>query len=119
MDQENDCIFCKIINKEIPAKIVSEDENFVAFEDAHPSAPVHVLIVPRRHIGNIDELEKDDALLAGKMILFAQKLARKLKISENGYRLVFNVKSYGGQTINHIHLHLIGGAKLKEQVQHL
>jgi len=117
MNQETDCIFCKIVNKEIPSKIVFENEDFISFEDIHPSAPVHVLIVPRKHIGNIDELEEDDTLLAGKMIIFAQKLARKLKTAENGYRLIFNVKSDGGQTVNHIHLHLIGGKKLDSSIR--
>jgi histidine triad (HIT) family protein len=119
MNQEANCIFCKIINKEIPAKIVLEDRDIVAFEDANPSAPIHILMVPKEHIATIDDLEKKDTLLAGKIILFAQKLARKLQISEKGYRLIFNVRSDGGQTVNHIHLHLIGGAKLKERVDHL
>lgn len=119
MNQDPNCIFCKIINKEIPTKIVFENDELVAFEDANPSAPIHILIVPREHIATIDDLIEEDAPLAGRMILCAQQIARELKTSEGGYRLVFNVKSHGGQTINHIHLHLIGGAKLKERVDHL
>lgn len=106
------CIFCKIVNKELPAKILYEDEEIVAFPDIHPSAPVHILVVPKKHIETIDHLEEGDQKIVGQMVMIAQKIAREKKISAAGYRLVFNVKSHGGQIIDHIHLHLLGGQRL-------
>jgi len=103
----NDCIFCKIVNKKLPTEFIYEDEEIVAFNDLHPIAPVHVLIIPKNHIPTIDDLEKNDTELAGKIILAAQKIARDLNISEKGYKLLFRVKEHGGQEIDHIHLHLI------------
>ncbi len=111
------CVFCKIVNKEIPKEMVFEDEEIAAFEDIHPIAPVHILIIPKKHILTVDDLSEEDTELIGKMILVAQKLARKLKTSDNGYKLLFRVKRWGGQEVNHIHLHLIGGAKLKEEIR--
>lgn len=112
MPENKDCIFCKIINGEIPAKILYEDQEIITFPDIHPSAPVHILIVPKKHIETIDHAEEIDQTLLGKMILVAQKLAREEGIANKGYKLIFNVKEDGGQIINHIHLHLIGGKKL-------
>ncbi|MCL5795811.1 MAG: histidine triad nucleotide-binding protein [Patescibacteria group bacterium] len=106
-----DCIFCKIVNRELPARIIYEDKEIIAFPDIKPSAPVHILIVPKKHIDTIDHAEEIDQALLGKMILVAQKMARKLGVAEKGYRLSFNVKADGGQVINHIHLHLLGGKK--------
>jgi len=106
------CIFCNIMSKKIPADFLYENKYVVAFKDIKPVAPIHILIVPKTHIETIDHLEPRNEKLIGEMIYTAQKLARSLKISENGYRLVFNVKSHGGQLIDHIHLHLIGGKKL-------
>ena len=111
-----ECIFCKIINKEIPAKIVFEDDDVLALHDIHPLAPVHVLIIPKKHIPTIDDLTEEDKDLMGKMILIAQKIARDLRTAENGYKLLFRVKGWGEQEVDHIHLHLIGGAKLKEGI---
>jgi len=108
----NNCLFCKIIKKQIPSEIVYEDEFVIAFKDINPQAKVHILIVPKKHIETVDHLEEKDDKLVGALIYTAQKIARKLGIAENGYRLVFNVKSHGGQIIDHIHLHLIGGEKL-------
>lgn len=112
----NECIFCKIIKGEIPIEFIYQDDMAVAFNDLHPAAPVHVLIVPKQHIPTIDDLKKEDENLAGRMIITAQKIARNLNISENGYRLIFNVKKHGGQEIDHIHLHLLGGAPLSENI---
>jgi histidine triad (HIT) family protein len=112
-----DCIFCKIINKEISAEIVYEDEQILAFKDIHPLAPVHILIIPKEHIPTIDDLNEQHQGLAGKMILVAQKIARDLNISENGYKLLFRVKHHGGQEVDHLHLHLIGGAPLAEGIR--
>ena len=113
------CIFCKIIAKEISAEIVYEDEDIFAFKDVHPLAPVHVLIVPKRHIENIDQLKEGDEMLVGKLIMTARDLARKFDISEKGYKLLFRVGEWGGQEVPHIHLHLIGGAKLFEEIHPL
>lgn len=106
-----DCIFCKIVEKKLPSNIFYEDQEIIAFPDIHPSAPVHILIVPRKHIDTIDHAEEIDQALLGKMILVAQKLAREQGIADKGYRLSFNVKEGGGQIINHIHLHLMGGKR--------
>ncbi|MBU1178841.1 histidine triad nucleotide-binding protein [Patescibacteria group bacterium] len=109
------CIFCKIINKEIPAKFIYEDELVAAFNDLRPIAPVHVLIIPKEHVETLDDLNKEK--LAGRMIMAAQKIARNLNISEKGYKLLFRVKKHGGQEINHLHLHLLGGAPLAENIK--
>ena len=111
-----DCIFCKIINKDIPAEIVAENDEIIAFKDLHPLAPVHILIIPKEHIQTIDDLEDRHESLMGKMILTAKKIARDKKISEGGYKLLFRVKKHGGQEVDHIHLHLIGGAPLAEGI---
>lgn len=107
-----DCIFCQIVNKKIPSGIVYEDEQFLSFKDIEPKAPIHLLIVPRKHIPSVNHLIKKDRELIGKLFLVAQKLARELKIDKTGYRLVFNVGKNAGQTIEHLHLHLMGGKKL-------
>ena len=106
------CIFCSIIEKESPANIEYEDEDVIAFWDVSPKAAVHILIVPKRHIPSITNLQEVDGQLIGKMVLIAKDLAEKKEISEDGYRLVFNVGRHSGQVVNHIHLHLIGGRPL-------
>lgn len=111
------CIFCKIIKKEIPAEIIYEDDAVLAFRDIHPLAPVHVLIIPKKHIKTINELSDSDEGLAGHMILIAKKLAHDLKTSANGYKLLFRVNVWGGQEVPHLHLHLIGGARLEEVIR--
>tara|TARA_B100000965_G_scaffold404206_1_gene434326 strand:- start:1105 stop:1446 length:342 start_codon:yes stop_codon:yes gene_type:complete len=105
-------LFTKIINREIPADIVYEDEEIIAFNDINPQAPVHVLIVPKKEIATLNDLELDDQEIIGKMFLTAKKLAVKLNIDKTGYRTVFNCNEHGGQTVFHIHLHLLGGRKL-------
>jgi len=102
-----DCLFCKIIKKEIPSEIVYEDKKVLAFKDIHPKAPVHLLIVPKKHIPSVDHLELRDKGLMGELILTAKKIARKLKLK--GYRLQINVGRDGGQIIDHLHLHLLSG----------
>lgn len=109
-------VFTKIINREIPADILYEDEDILAFKDIHPLAPVHVLIIPKREIPTIDNVQDDEALLVGRMILVARDVARDLNISKKGYKLLFRVGRDGGQEIPHIHLHLIGGARLSEHI---
>ncbi len=109
----NDCIFCKIVKKEIPAKIAYEDDEILAFHDIRPQAPVHVLIIPKKHIPAIMEMKEEDSLLIGKLIFTAKKLASELGIESSGYRLVFNNGPASGQEVYHIHLHLLGGRKFK------
>lgn len=113
------CIFCKIAKKEIPAEIVYEDSEMIAFKDVHPIAPVHILIIPKKHIASVNELNGSDCPLVGKMIIAAREIARDLKISQKGYKLLFRVGEHGGQEVEHIHLHLIGGAKLYEDIHPL
>jgi histidine triad (HIT) family protein len=111
-----ECIFCKIIKGEIPAEVVWQDEEIFAFKDIHPLAPVHILIIPKRHISSITELEKNDQGLMGKMIMTAKMLAEKEGISSDGYKLLLRVGRHGGQEVSHIHLHLLGGAPLSEDI---
>ena len=105
-------IFNKIINKEIPADIVYETDKVVAFKDVNPVAPIHILIIPRKEIPTINDIKESDKILIGEMFLAAKKIAEKYKINEKGYRLVFNCNEDAGQTVFHIHMHLIGGRKL-------
>ena len=104
------CLFCRIVNKEIPAKLVAETDDCVAFRDINPQAPVHVLVIPRRHIASLDAA--DDAATVGKMALFAAEIARGEGIAERGYRAVINTNADAGQTVFHIHLHLLAGRRL-------
>ena len=104
------CLFCRIVNKEIPAKLVAESAECVAFRDINPQAPVHILVIPRKHIASLDAA--DDAQTIGKMALLAADIARTEGIAERGYRTVFNTNADAGQTVFHIHLHLLGGRKL-------
>ncbi len=107
-----DCIFCKIVNKELDADIVYEDDKVVAFKDINPAAPVHILIVPRKHIPTLLDLEKDDAELVGHLHLVANEVARAFKLAKKGYRLVINCGADAGQIVFHLHLHLLGGRPL-------
>jgi histidine triad (HIT) family protein len=107
-----DCIFCKIVNKEIPADILHEDEEVVAFKDIEPKAPVHILVIPKKHISSINNLKEEDKELIGKLVLSARNIAKENGIFETGYRLILNTGKNAGQTVDHIHLHLIGGTKL-------
>ncbi|HVR44273.1 MAG TPA: histidine triad nucleotide-binding protein [Thermoanaerobaculia bacterium] len=105
------CLFCRIAAGEIPAKRAYEDEDVVAFHDVNPQAPTHVLVIPRRHIEKLDELEPQDALAMGKVLVRAGSLARELRIDSPGCRLVINNGEAAGQTIFHIHAHLLGGRR--------
>ncbi|MGQ3891531.1 histidine triad nucleotide-binding protein [Legionella sp. CNM-4043-24] len=104
------CLFCKIVQKDIPATIVAETDELLAFRDIRPQASTHVLIIPKQHIPTLNEAH-DEALL-GRMLLMAKNLAQSEQISEQGYRLVFNVNPGGGQEVYHIHLHLLGGRQM-------
>ena len=105
-------IFSKIIQKEIPAKIVYEDAEVLAFEDISPQAPVHILIIPKKEIPTLNHLQVEDAALMGMLFLVAQKIAKEQGFAEQGYRTVFNCNEDGGQTVDHIHLHLLAGRSL-------
>lgn len=111
------CIFCKISKKEVSSKIVFESEDLLAFHDINPIAPVHILLIPKRHIASIKDISIEDSELVGKLIFSASEVAKKLGISEDGYKLLFRVGKNGGQEVDHIHLHLIGGAKLHEEIR--
>jgi histidine triad (HIT) family protein len=104
-----DCLFCKIISREIPGSIVYEDDRIVVFNDINPQAPTHVLVVPRRHLASLDELQASDDQIVGEMVRRAAAIARERGIAKGGYRTVFNTNRDAGQTVFHIHLHLLGG----------
>ncbi|MDX1334790.1 MAG: histidine triad nucleotide-binding protein [Gammaproteobacteria bacterium] len=105
----SDCIFCKIIAGEIPATVVHETDDVLAFRDLGPQAPTHVLVIPKRHISTINDMQDSDAELVGKLYLAAQKVAADEGISESGYRTVMNCNEGAGQTVFHMHLHVLGG----------
>lgn len=104
-----DCIFCKIINKEIPTDFLFENERIVAFADIKPSAPVHILIIPKKHISSVEEVGEEDKELLGELFLVAKKIAKEKGLNKNGYKLAVNVGKGGGQEVFHLHLHLLGG----------
>ena len=108
-----DCLFCKIINREVPASIVYEDERVLAFDDINPQAPTHVLVIPRRHIASLNEMSVEDDLLVGEMVRRAAAIAKERGLSAGGYRTVFNTNRDAGQTVFHIHLHLLGGRSMQ------
>lgn len=108
---DSNCLFCRIIRGEIPSKKVHEDEHVFAFEDINPQAPTHVLIIPKKHFAGLKEAEADDAEIIGRCHLAAAHIARQRKI-ENGYRTVLNVGPGAGQSVFHLHVHLLGGRPL-------
>lgn len=108
-----DSIFTKIIKREIPANIIYENEAVIAFADIHPQAPVHVLIVPKKHIENVGAAKSEDQSLLGALLLAATEIARTLNIDESGYRLVINKGPDAGESVPHLHLHLLGGRELR------
>ena len=112
-----DCIFCKIANKEIPAEFLYEDELAVALKDIKPIVPVHILIIPKEHIVSIAELSDKHEALVGRLVMTAKKLAEKMDIAKKGYKLLFRVGRDGGQEVPHIHLHLLGGWKMSENIR--
>jgi histidine triad (HIT) family protein len=108
----NGCVFCKIIAGEIPANKIYEDEELLAFHDLKPQAPVHFLVIPKKHIPGMMELEQEDAPLLGRLLYRARELAAALGCAEKGARFVINCKADGGQTVDHIHCHVLGGRSL-------
>lgn len=112
----NDCLFCKIIKKEIPSTIVYEDEEILAFRDIKPVAPVHVLVIPKKHISSLANLEEQDEVIVGKIYGVINKIAKQEKIFESGFRVIVNCGEDGGQEVKHLHFHLIGGKKLGTKI---
>ncbi len=111
-----ECIFCRIIAGEIPADVVFQDDEVVAFRDIHPQSPKHILIVPRSHIASMTEVTAQHQSLLGKLLLAAQKVAEKENIAAKGYRLTINSGPDGGQLVTHLHLHLLGGRRLDDKM---
>ena len=111
-----ECIFCRIVIGEIPADIVYQDKEFVAFRDIHPQAPTHILIIPKSHIASMTDLIGKHQALIGRLILLAKKLAEKEGISTSGYRLSVSTGTDGGQLVPHLHFHLLGGRKLDDML---
>jgi histidine triad (HIT) family protein len=110
---DSGCVFCKIASGESPAKIVFEDDRVLAFHDIHPVAPVHILIVPRTHIPSVNQLEEVEEPLVGHLFSVAGQLAREMGIDRSGYRLILNTGPDSGQAVFHLHLHLIGGRRMR------
>jgi histidine triad (HIT) family protein len=104
-----DCIFCRIAQRTIPARIVFEDETVVAFEDLNPQASVHLLVIPRKHLGSLKDAAPEDEALVGHLFTVSARLARERQIDSKGYRAVINTGEWGGQTVFHLHVHLMGG----------
>ncbi len=104
-----DCLFCKIIERKIPSSIVYEDDRVLAFNDIHPQAPTHILVVPKRHIPTLNEIGTEDDRLVGELVRRAALIAKERGIAESGFRTVFNTNSGAGQSVFHVHLHLLGG----------
>ena len=109
---EGDCIFCKIANGEIPASILNDADGVLAFRDIDPKAPTHVLVIPRRHIGSLNDTGESDQALLGRMVLAARGIAHSEGLAEAGYRIVMNTGGHGGQSVDHIHIHVLGGRSL-------
>ncbi len=107
-----DCIFCKIINKEVPSTIVYEDEDVIAFKDIHPVTPVHILVIPKKHISSLVDLKEEDEAVIGKIYSVINKIAKQEGILNKGFRVIVNCGEDGGQVVKHIHFHLLGGKKL-------
>lgn len=105
-------IFTKIINKEIPADILFEDDDILAFRDINPQAPIHFLVIPKKEIRTLNDIEENDKDLIGKLFIIAKELAKSEGISEEGYRTIFNCNEHGAQTVYHIHLHVLGGRQM-------
>ena len=111
-----DCIFCKIIKKEIPSEIVYEDNEIIAFKDIHPAAPIHILVIPKKHIPSVTKLKEEDEIIIGKIYIVINKIAKMFEIDEKGFRVIVNCGKDGGQVVGHIHFHLLAGKKLGEKI---
>jgi len=109
---QEDCVFCQIVAGEVPAEIIFQDEEMTAFWDQHPAAPIHILIVPNKHIPSVNEVEQEDVALLGRLMLKAREIAAEQGVRDKGYRLLVNVGKEGGQSVFHLHLHLFAGPHL-------
>jgi histidine triad (HIT) family protein len=116
MTMANDCVFCKIIRKEVPTQPIHEDHDLLAFPDISPIAPVHVLVVPKEHMVNLNEAGVKDVPVLGRMLRLAARIANEMGVAETGYRVVINNGDEGGQLVPHLHLHLIGGKALDQKL---
>jgi histidine triad (HIT) family protein len=112
----NDCLFCKIGNGEIKADIVYQNDKIIAFKDIRPIAPVHILIIPKEHISSMNDISEERTDLLGELLYTATKIARDLEFADTGYKLLIRTGEHGGQEVPHLHLHLLGGAKLSEDI---
>lgn len=108
----NDCIFCKIVNKEIPAKIVYEDDRILAFDDIRPQAPIHTLLIPKQHYSSLNEIPTDKKELLGDILIKARSVAQEKGVRESGFRIVLNTARDSGQDVFHIHFHVLGGRRM-------
>ena len=106
------CLFCKIVNKEVPAKILFEDDDVLAFHDINPGAPTHLLVIPKRHVASLNEVGAGEVQLLGKVVAAGRRVAEETGIAEKGYRVVINTGPNAGQTVFHVHMHVIGGRAL-------
>lgn len=111
-----DCVFCKIIRKEIPANIVYEDDEIIAFHDINPAAPIHILVIPKKHIPSLVQIEETDEAMIGKIYGIMNKIAEKQGFKEKGYRAIVNCGEDGGQEVGHLHFHLLAGTKLGDKI---
>ena len=112
----NDCIFCKIIKKEIPSTIVYEDSEIIAFKDVNPVAPIHILVIPKKHIETLVHLKEEDEKIVGKIYTIINKIAKQEGIDETGFRVIVNCGEDGGQEVKHLHFHLLGGKRLGTKI---
>jgi histidine triad (HIT) family protein len=110
------CIFCNIVSGQAPAKIIYQDDEITAFQDIHPVAPTHILIVPNKHVSSVNDIQHKDEPLLGRLFTIARELAEKEGIDENGYRLIVNTGHHGGQVVYHLHMHLIGGQRMRHPI---
>jgi histidine triad (HIT) family protein len=108
---KNDCIFCKIVSGKTDTEFIYEDDALVVFKDKYPSRPVHLLVVPKKHIRSVNDLQTDHQEIISRMILKARDIAKEVKVDQEGYKLLFNVERGGGQVVFHLHMHLLGGKK--------
>lgn len=111
-----DCIFCKIIKGEIPSEKVYEDDDVLAFKDIQPAAPIHILVIPKKHITNLMEVQKEDSQLMGRIVEVMQKIAKQLEIDEKGFRIISNCGPDSGQEVMHLHFHLLAGRKMGPKI---
>ena len=112
----NDCIFCKIIKKEIPSQIVYEDEEILAFRDIHPVTPIHILVIPKKHIESVNMITEEDELVVGKIFSTIRKIAKSEGFDEKGYRVISNCGKDAGQEVKHLHFHVLAGQKLGTKI---